>query len=60
MISEEKRSTRAHDSIRSDDPSRNDEIASLAPRDYEAAKKKLVRKINLRIKPCLFLVIVLK
>lgn len=40
--------------------SKDDEIAQLTPEEYLVAEKRLVRKIDLRIMPCLFLVIVLK
>ncbi|GME28486.1 hypothetical protein GTA08_BOTSDO11249 [Neofusicoccum parvum] len=39
--------------------SKDDEIAQLTPEEYLVAEKRLVRKIDLRIMPCLFLVIVL-
>ncbi|KAL1638426.1 hypothetical protein SLS56_000235 [Neofusicoccum ribis] len=39
--------------------SKDDEIAQLTPGEYLVAEKRLVRKIDLRIMPCLFLVIVL-
>lgn len=35
-------------------------IDNLSPEEYAAAEKKLVRKIDLRIMPCLFTIIILK
>lgn len=35
-------------------------IDSLSPEDYAAAERKLVRKIDFRIMPCLFTIIILK
>lgn len=54
----EKRSAEAQDIKRPE--ALPTEITPLTPGEYAMAEKKLLRKIDLRIMPCLFLVIVLK
>ncbi|KAF2139294.1 uncharacterized protein K452DRAFT_74939 [Aplosporella prunicola CBS 121167] len=41
------------------DPALNDELAQLSPEQYAAAERKLIWKLDLRIMPCLWLMIVL-
>jgi hypothetical protein len=37
-----------------------DLIAELSPEEYAVAEKKLLRKIDMRIMPCLFVIIIMK
>jgi len=37
-----------------------DLIAELSPEEYAIAEKKLLRKIDMRIMPCLFTIIIMK
>lgn len=38
----------------------HDTLAHMSPEVYAAAEKKLVRKIDMRLMPCLFAIIIMK
>jgi hypothetical protein len=38
----------------------DDVLAHMSPEEYAAAEKKLVRKIDMRLMPCLFAIIIMK
>lgn len=38
----------------------HDVLAHMSPEEYAVAEKKLVRKIDMRLMPCLFAIIIMK